>query len=119
MPSGCLPDGLSEWTCGVSRTTAATTSAITPANIETTGVAGRVELHTAEMTELPFADDSVDLVTNALAIHNIPIPTSAARYRTLDETLGVPCPGGCRRIGEPWWRFASERRGLLVRVGFR
>ena len=35
------------------------------------GVADRVELHTADMTALPFEGNSFDLVLSSLAIHNI------------------------------------------------
>jgi len=35
------------------------------------GVADRVELHTANMTALPFADSSFDVVVSSVAIHNI------------------------------------------------
>jgi ubiquinone/menaquinone biosynthesis C-methylase UbiE len=31
-----------------------------------------VEVHTADLTALPFPDASFDVVTSALAIHNIP-----------------------------------------------
>jgi cyclopropane fatty-acyl-phospholipid synthase-like methyltransferase len=65
---------------------------VTRTNTETAGVADRVELHTADMTELPFADNSFDVVTSALAIHNI--RTTAGRHRALDEALRVLRPGG-------------------------
>ncbi len=65
---------------------------VTRTNAEHAGVVDRVELHTADMTELPFADDSFDVVTSALAIHNI--PTAAKRHRALDEAMRVLRPGG-------------------------
>src|SRR5678816_1836505 len=34
------------------------------------GVADRVELHTGDMTALPFEDNSFDVVVSSLAIHN-------------------------------------------------
>ena len=40
-------------------------------NAAAEGVADRVELHTADMTALPFADGSFDVVVSSLAIHNI------------------------------------------------
>jgi ubiquinone/menaquinone biosynthesis C-methylase UbiE len=64
----------------------------TLANAAAAGVADRVEVHTADMTSLPFADNSFDVVTSALAIHNI--PTQQDRYRALDEALRVLRPGG-------------------------
>ncbi|MHA6621958.1 class I SAM-dependent methyltransferase [Pseudonocardia sp. DLS-67] len=61
-------------------------------NAAAAGVADRVEVRTADMTALPFADDSFDVVTSALAIHNI--PSLAARYRAVDEAMRVLRPGG-------------------------
>ena len=52
----------------------------------------RVELHTADMTALPFPDASFDVVTRALAIHNI--PTADGRRRAVDEAMRVLRPGG-------------------------
>src|SRR5262249_39758476 len=34
------------------------------------GVADRVELHTGDMTALPFEDNSFDVIVSSLAIHN-------------------------------------------------
>jgi len=61
-------------------------------NAERAGVAERVEVVTADITELPFADASFDLVTSALAIHNI--RARRDRLRTLDEAMRVLKPGG-------------------------
>ncbi len=46
----------------------------TLANAAAAGVADRVEVHMGDMTALPFADGSFDVVTSALAIHNISSP---------------------------------------------
>lgn len=64
----------------------------TRANAVAAGVADRVDVHTADMTALPFPDDSFDVVTSALAIHNISDP--AGRLRALDEAMRVLRPGG-------------------------
>jgi ubiquinone/menaquinone biosynthesis C-methylase UbiE len=72
----------------------------TLANAAAAGVAGRVELHTADITALPFPDDSFDVVTSALVIHNIPAPQ--ARYRAIDEAMRVLRPGGQLLIADPW-----------------
>ena len=45
---------------------------VTRQNAELEGVADRVELHTADMRELPFDDGSFDVVVSSLAIHNVP-----------------------------------------------
>jgi ubiquinone/menaquinone biosynthesis C-methylase UbiE len=64
----------------------------TLANAAAAGVADRVEVHTADMTALPFADQSFDVVTSALAIHNIHSPEG--RRQALDEAIRVLRPGG-------------------------
>lgn len=64
----------------------------TLANAAAAGVADRVEVHTADMTALPFADGSFDVVTSALAIHNI--RRAEGRYRAVDEAMRVLRPGG-------------------------
>jgi SAM-dependent methyltransferase len=73
---------------------------VTLANAAAAGVADRVEVHTADMTALPFSDCSFDVVTSALAIHNIPTP--GGRYRALDEAMRVLRPGGQLLIADPW-----------------
>jgi SAM-dependent methyltransferase len=65
---------------------------VTLANAAAAGVADRVEVHTADMTALPFPDASFDVVTSALAIHNI--PSAEDRYRAVDEAMRVLRPGG-------------------------
>src|SRR5262249_45255731 len=44
---------------------------VTRRNADLEGVADRVELHTADMRQLPFEDGSFDVVVSSLAIHNI------------------------------------------------
>jgi len=56
------------------------------------GVADRIELHTADMSALPFADASVDVIVSSLAIHNI--PSAAGRRKAIDEAVRVLRPGG-------------------------
>ncbi|MFG2366413.1 class I SAM-dependent methyltransferase [Streptomyces mirabilis] len=73
---------------------------VTLANAAAAGVAGRVEVQTADMTALPFADGSFDVVTSALAIHNIPSPE--ARYRAVDEAMRVLRPGGQLIVADFW-----------------
>jgi SAM-dependent methyltransferase len=72
----------------------------TLANAAESGVADRVEVHTADMTVLPFPDGSFDVVTSALAIHNIPSPES--RYRAVDEAMRVLRPGGQLLVADFW-----------------
>lgn len=77
----------------------------TLANAAAAGVADRVEVRTADMTALPFPDGSFDVVTSALAIHNIPSP--AARYRAVDEAMRVLRPGGRLVVADVWWAARS------------
>ncbi|MFE4720747.1 class I SAM-dependent methyltransferase [Streptomyces sp. NPDC056728] len=78
---------------------------VTLANAAAAGVSDRVDVHTADMTALPFADGSFDVVTSALAIHNIPSPEN--RYRAVDEALRVLRPGG-RLIVADFWPMARQ-----------
>jgi arsenite methyltransferase len=72
----------------------------TLANAELEDVADRIELHTGDMTALPFDDDSVDVIVSSLAIHNI--PTHAGRRRALGEAMRVLRPGGRLAIADLW-----------------
>jgi SAM-dependent methyltransferase len=91
----------------------------TLANVVAAGVADRVEVHTADMTALPFPDGSFDVVTSALAIHNI--RSAEGRYRALDEAVRVLRPGGQLLIADPWpmaRKYAAHiGRGTLRGLG--
>jgi ubiquinone/menaquinone biosynthesis C-methylase UbiE len=65
---------------------------VTARNAEAESVADRIELRTADMRELPFADASFDLVISNVAIHNI--SDAAGRDRAIDEAWRVLRPGG-------------------------
>jgi len=62
------------------------------------GVADRVELHTGDMTELPFPDGVFDVVLSSLAIHNI--SGAAGREKAIDEAVRVLRPGGRLMIAD-------------------
>lgn len=64
----------------------------TRANIDRNDIADRVTLITGDMTGLPFADASFDLVTASLAIHNV--HRQGGRADALQEALRVLAPGG-------------------------
>ena len=62
------------------------------ANADAEGVADRVELHTRDMTDLEFPDESFDLIVSSLAIHNL--PNNGARRSAIAEAVRVLRPGG-------------------------
>jgi ubiquinone/menaquinone biosynthesis C-methylase UbiE len=88
----------------------------TLANAAAAGVADRVEVRTADMTALPFADGSFDVVTSALAIHNVPSPEG--RYRALDEVMRVLRPGG-RLLVADFWPMARKYAAHIGRGTLR
>ncbi|GAB3389881.1 class I SAM-dependent methyltransferase [Humibacter soli] len=61
-------------------------------NLVANGVDDRVGLETGDMTSLPYADASFDLVTASLAVHNL--RTADARRGAILEALRVLRPGG-------------------------
>jgi ubiquinone/menaquinone biosynthesis C-methylase UbiE len=65
-------------------------------NADAEGVADRVELLTADMTALPFEDNSFDVILSNLAIHNI--GRRGGREQAISEAVRVLRPGGRLRI---------------------
>src|SRR6478672_119453 len=61
-------------------------------NAEIEGVADRVEVRTADITDLPFGGDSVDVIVSSLVVHNI--PSADARAKAISEAARVLRPGG-------------------------
>ena len=82
-------------------------------NASAEGVADRVELHTANMTALPFADSSFDVVVSSLAIHNI--SRRADREKAIEEAVRVLRPGGRLMIADV--RATRQYREQLARSG--
>ncbi|HET8930054.1 MAG TPA: class I SAM-dependent methyltransferase, partial [Acidimicrobiales bacterium] len=64
----------------------------TRANVEAEEVTDRVELHTADLRELPLPDAGVDVVLSSIAIHNL--REVSDRARAIDEAIRVLAPGG-------------------------
>ncbi len=87
----------------------------TSANAVAESVADRIELYTADMTALPLADGSVDVVVSNLAIHNI--PTRAGRRTALDEAVRVLRPGGRLAIADLW--ETRQHAARLRELGWR
>lgn len=85
---------------------------VTQHNAEREGVAERIELYTADMQRLPFADDSFDVVLSSLAIHNIRDATG--RKQAINETVRVLRPGGKLIIADfrETQRYAERLREL-------
>jgi arsenite methyltransferase len=77
------------------------------------GVADRVELHTGDMTALPFEDNSFDLVVSSLAIHNI--RGRAGRKMAIDQAIRVLRPGGRLMIADI--RATRQHQTHLAKTG--
>ncbi len=77
------------------------------------GVADRVEVHTADMTALPFEENSFDVVVSSLAIHNI--RGRAGRAKAVSEAVRVLRPGGRLLIADV--RGTRPHQGQLARIG--
>jgi arsenite methyltransferase len=89
---------------------------VTRQNAALEGVADRVELHTADMRQLPFDDDSFDVVVSSLAIHNV--SGAGERARALCEAARVLKKGGKMAIADIRYTRAYaqelEARGLKI-----
>jgi arsenite methyltransferase len=70
----------------------------TLSNAALEGVADRVEVHTADMTDLPFDNESIDVIVSSLAIHNI--PSDSGRRQAISEAARVLRPGGRLAIAD-------------------
>ncbi|HVS39635.1 MAG TPA: class I SAM-dependent methyltransferase [Gemmataceae bacterium] len=85
----------------------------TQRNAVAEGVADRGELHTADMTALPLADDGFDLVLSSLAIHNS--HGRVGRDKAIDEAARVLRPGGRLAIADI--RGTRQYRTRLIQIG--
>jgi ubiquinone/menaquinone biosynthesis C-methylase UbiE len=80
-------------------------------NATAEGVADRVELRTADMTLLPFEDNSFDFVLSNVAIHNV--KSRDGRQKAIEQAVRVLRPGGrlliadIRATGEYLKRFVD------------
>lgn len=67
-------------------------------NARREGVAHKVEVQTADMRQMPFADEMFDVVMSRAAIHNI--YNAAGREKAIREIARVLKPGGCAAIDD-------------------
>ncbi|WP_405162606.1 class I SAM-dependent methyltransferase [Nocardia sp. NBC_01499] len=67
-------------------------------NAELEGVADRIEVETGDITRLPFADNTFDLIISNLVLHNI--ASNADRRAAIDEAVRVLRPGGRLAIAD-------------------
>jgi arsenite methyltransferase len=94
-------------------------------NADLEGVRDRIELHTADMRRLPFADASFDVITSSLAIHNI--RDAQGREQALAEMLRVLKADGTIMIADiqhtdQYFRYFSSQPKTTVerrRLGWR
>jgi len=65
---------------------------VTNANAKAEGVESRIKIETGDMTEMPFPDNSFDLILSSWAIHNV--PGKDLRAKAIEEIVRVLKPGG-------------------------
>jgi arsenite methyltransferase len=65
---------------------------VTITNARAEGVENRIKIETGDMTKMPFADSSFDLILSSWAIHNI--PNKEGRHKAIEEIVRVLRPGG-------------------------
>jgi SAM-dependent methyltransferase len=89
---------------------------VTRENAALEGVAERVELHGADMRELPFDDGSFDVVVSSLAIHNV--AGAGERARALREAARVLKKGGKLAIADIRYTraYASELKACGLEI---
>lgn len=85
----------------------------TLANARIEGVADRVDVETADMRKLPFADASIDLAVSCAAIHNL--EAAEDRATTIGEIARVLKPGGRALIDDI--RHFNQYRAEFVKRG--
>jgi SAM-dependent methyltransferase len=89
--------------------------AATQANADANHVGGRLELITGDMRALPFPDATFDLVTTALAVHNL--PSGPERAAAVGEALRVLRPGGRLLLAD--FRHVRTYANILKELGVR
>lgn len=82
-------------------------------NARREGVEGRVEVRTADMRQMPFADASFDVVVSCAAVHNL--YTATDRDQAVAEIARVLKPGGHAVIADI--RHLNQYAAELTRRG--
>lgn len=101
----------------------ANSSEATLANARIEGVADRVDVETADMRKLPFADATIDLVVSCAAIHNL--DAEQDRATAIGEIARVLKPGGraliddIRHFNQYRDEFAARGCRLVARLDNR
>ena len=88
-------------------------ASVTRSNARVSGVEDRVDILTADMRQLPFADASFDLVLSSLAVHNV--AEAEGRRQAVREGLRVLRPGGTLLFAD--FQYASEYAATLRGAG--
>ena len=84
------------------------------ANAAAAGVAGRVEVKTGDMQQMPFPDSVFDVAVASMSIHNI--PSAAGRARAIREIARVLKPGG--RVALQDFMATNEYAKTLRELGW-
>jgi SAM-dependent methyltransferase len=79
------------------------------------GVSGRVELRDSDARELPFVDESFDVIVSSFAIHNIYDPIG--REKAIREIHRVLKPGGQLALADI--RHTSQYAEILHALGWK
>jgi SAM-dependent methyltransferase len=89
---------------------------VTRENAALEGVADRVELHSADMRDLPFGNGSFDVVVSSLAIHNV--SGAGERARALREAARVLEKNGKLAIADIRYTraYASELEACGLKI---
>jgi arsenite methyltransferase len=87
--------------------------AATIANAQAEGVAERIELCDGDARQLPFDDQTFDLVVSSMALHNI--PGAAGRAAATGEIARVLKPGG--RVAILDFRNTDQYAAVLATAG--
>jgi ubiquinone/menaquinone biosynthesis C-methylase UbiE len=88
-------------------------ASVTLSNARASGVEERVDIVTADMRQLPFAEASFDLVVSSLAIHNV--ADAEGRRQAVREALRVLKPGGTLLIAD--FRHVRDYAATLRSMG--